>query len=192
MISGTHLFQDKHIKTMQIRNQLIVLLLTLCSFTATWAEQEITVAETQNGTVTVDNPNAAAGETVTLTVTPDNGYEIRKAGVTAEATIDPGYAHAPRLMETGPTVGLYIELVGDDPSDLGQERTYTFTMPEAPLNVLINATFTNSTVTSIDDIGTTDDKPVHYFNLQGRYVGTSLNGVPAGIYVTNSGRKVIK
>ena len=177
---------------MQITNRLIVLALLLCGLTTTLAAQKVVIAETQGGTITVDKPNATAGETVMLTVTPDNGYEIRKAGVIAEATIDPGYAHAPRLMETGPTVGLYIELVGDDPSDLGQERTYTFTMPESPLNVLINATFTNSTVTSIDDIGTTDDKPVHYFNLQGRYVGTSLNGVPAGIYVTNSGRKVIK
>ena len=118
---------------MQITNRLIVLALLLCGLTTTLAAQKVVIAETQGGTVTVDNPNAAAGETVTLTVTPDNGYEIRKAGVTAEATIDPGYAHAPRLMETGPTVGLYIELVGDDPSDLGQERTYTFTMPESPL-----------------------------------------------------------
>ena len=113
----------------------------LCGFTATWAAQKVTVAETQNGTVVVDKPNATAGETVTVTVTPAPDYQIAKSDIVVEATIDPGSAQVPGLKAEGPGVGLKIELQGDDPADLRTERTYTFTMPEAPLDVLITATF---------------------------------------------------
>ena len=49
--------------------------------TATFAEippvlYTITVAETENGTVTADKAEAAEGETVTLTVTPAEGYQL--------------------------------------------------------------------------------------------------------------------
>ena len=113
----------------------------LCGFAATWAAQKVTVASTQNGTVVVDNANATAGETVTVTVTPDPDYQIAKSDIVVEATIDPGNAQVPGLKDVGPGVGLKIELQGDDPADLRTERTYTFTMPEAPLNVLITAHF---------------------------------------------------
>lgn len=114
----------------------------LCGFTATWAAQKVTVAETSNGTVVVDKPNATAGETVTVTVTPAPDYQIAKSDIVVEATIDPGSAQVPGLKDVGPGVGLKIELQGNDPADLRTERTYTFTMPEAPLDVLITATFT--------------------------------------------------
>ena len=114
----------------------------LCGFTATWAAQKVTVAETANGTVVVDKPNATAGETVTVTVTPAPDYQIAKSDIVVEATIDPGSAQVPGLKDVGPGVGLKIELQGNDPADLRTERTYTFTMPEAPLDVLITATFT--------------------------------------------------
>ena len=113
----------------------------MCGFTATWAAQKVTVATTQNGTVVVDKPNATAGETVTVTVTPAPDYQIAKSDIVVEATIDPGSAQVPGLKAEGPDVGLKIELQGDDPADLRTERTYTFTMPEAPLDVLITATF---------------------------------------------------
>ena len=113
----------------------------LCGFAATWAAQKVTVASTQNGTVVVDNANATAGETVTVTVTPDPDYQIAKSDIVVEATIDPGSAQVPGLKAEGPGVGVKIELQGDDPADLRTERTYTFTMPEAPLDVLITATF---------------------------------------------------
>ncbi len=126
---------------MHIKKQLILLAMLLCGFTATWAAQKVTVAATQNGTVVVDKPNATAGETVTVTVTPATDYQIAKSDIVVEATIDPGSAQVPGLKAEGPGVGLKIELQGDDPSDLRQERTYTFVMPEAPLDVLITATF---------------------------------------------------
>ncbi|MBQ6278418.1 MAG: hypothetical protein IJK68_01745, partial [Muribaculaceae bacterium] len=126
---------------MQIKKQLILLAMLLCGFAATWAAQKVTVASTQNGTVVVDNANATAGETVTVTVTPDPDYQIAKSDIVVEATIDPGSAQVPGLKAEGPGVGVKIELQGDDPADLRTERTYTFTMPEAPLDVLITATF---------------------------------------------------
>lgn len=101
------------------------------------------------GTVSVDNPDAEAGETVTVTVTPNSGFQIAKSDVKAEATIHPGQAQLPGIKAEGPSVGMIIELVGDDPADLRQERTYTFTMPEVPYDVLITATFT----------------PVNYYNV---------------------------
>lgn len=113
----------------------------LCCFTATWSAQQVTVAETQNGTVVVDKPNATAGETVTVTVTPATDYQIAKSDIVVEATIDPGNAQAPGLKAEGPDVGYIIELQGDDPANLKESRTYTFTMPEAPLSVLITAHF---------------------------------------------------
>ena len=113
-----------------------------CGISAAWAaEQHITVAPTIGGTVTVDKATATAGETVTITVTPDAGYQIAKSDIVAEATIDPGNAQAPGLKADGPNVGYMIELQGNDPASLKEARTYTFTMPDAPLNVLITAHF---------------------------------------------------
>lgn len=150
-------------ETMQIKKQIILLVMLLCGFSATWAAQKVTVAETQNGTVVVDKPNATAGETVTLTVTPATDYQIAKSDIVVEATIDPGSAQVPSLKDQGPGVGLKIELQGDDPADLRTERTYTFTMPEAPLDVLITATFTgvtyfNVTVADIEHGSVVPDK----------------------------------
>lgn len=127
---------------MQIKNKLLLLLVMLTyGISAAWAQQHVTVAPTTGGTVTVDNATAAAGETVTITVTPDAGYQIAKSDIVAEATLDPGNAQVPGLKDVGPNVGYKIELQGDDPASLKEARTYTFTMPEAPLNVLITAHF---------------------------------------------------
>ena len=112
-----------------------------CGIAAAWAQQHVTIADATGGTVTVDNAAPAAGETVTITVTPDAGYQIAKSDIEAEAIIDPGNAQAPGLKVDGPNVGMKIELQGDDPANLKESRTYTFTMPEAPLSVLITAHF---------------------------------------------------
>ena len=138
----------------------------LCSFTAAWAAQTVTVAINPAGTGTVDvNPTApAAGATVTLTVTPAEGYKIAKSDIVAEATINPGSAQLPRPKDAGPNVGMILELQGDDPTDLSAAREYTFTMPEEPLNVLVTANFTgiplfNITVASSEHGTVTVDKP---------------------------------
>lgn len=127
---------------MQIKKNLLLLLVMLtCGIAAAWAQQHVTIADATGGTVTVDNAAPAAGEMVTITVTPDAGYQIAKSDIEAEAIIDPGNAQAPGLKVDGPNVGMKIELQGDDPANLKESRTYTFTMPEAPLSVLITAHF---------------------------------------------------
>ena len=125
----THLYL-KLIITMRIKYRLLLLLVMLtCGITAAWAQQHVTVSPT------------AAGSTVTITVTPEAGYQIAKSDIEVVATIDPGNAQAPIINATGPNVGYKIELQGDDPANLKETRTYTFTMPEAPLCVLITAHF---------------------------------------------------
>ncbi len=127
---------------MRIKYRLLLLLVMLtCGITAAWAQQHVTIADATGGTVTVDNAAPAAGETVTITVTPEAGYQIAKSDIEVVATIDPGNAQAPIINATGPNVGYKIELQGDDPANLKETRTYTFTMPEAPLSVLITAHF---------------------------------------------------
>ena len=46
----------------------------------------ISVADTENGTVTSSCKNCIAGETVTLTVTPNEGYNLAKLNVTKDGT----------------------------------------------------------------------------------------------------------
>ena len=131
---------------MRIKNRLLLLLaMLLCGVATTWAAQKVVVAPTTNGTVAVDNAAPTAGATVTVTVTPADRYQIAKSDIEVVATIDPGNAQAPALMEAGPGVGMKIDLVGDDPANLNDARTYTFTMPAEPYNVLITAKFTGMT-----------------------------------------------
>ena len=46
------------------------------TWTASGTEFEITIGESENGTVTVDNPNAVEGTEVTITATPAEGYVV--------------------------------------------------------------------------------------------------------------------
>ena len=47
--------------------------------------------------------------------------------------------------------------------------------------------------TGIDTIELNDaDGSSRYYNLRGQYVGTSLDNVPAGIYINNKGKKIKK
>ena len=51
---------------------------------------------------------------------------------------------------------------------------------------------TNGGATGINHIKTTDrDGTVRYYDLQGRYIGTSLNSLPAGVYI-GGGKKIMK
>ena len=51
---------------------------------------------------------------------------------------------------------------------------------------------TNGGSTGINPIKTTDrDGTVRYYDLQGRYIGTSLNSLPAGVYI-GGGKKIMK
>lgn len=142
---------DKHIIDMMFKTSKIFLLLfmMMCGLSSAWAAQQVIVEPLTGGTIVPDKQSASAGETVTLTVTPASGYQIAKADIIARAIIDPGNAQAPGLKDVGPEVGYAIDLVGNDPAYLSMERTYTFVMPEAPLEMLITATFTKSESHSI-------------------------------------------
>ena len=147
--------------------------------TFTAIDYTITVGTIENGTVEADKQTATLGELVTLTVTPASEiYEL----ATITVTYDDG-----------------IDVIGDAPRRAMQnvavtkvdESTYTFNMPAGDVNV--NATFTEKVITAINDINATQNgKEVRYFDLQGRYIGTSLESASNGIYVTSDGRKVVK
>lgn len=101
----------------------------------------------EHGTVTVDKATANPGETVTITVTPAlGGYYCLKENVKAELTIDGGSAQAPGLKVDNPGVGSFIEIQGNAPTDLRDEATYTFTMPEAPYGVQVSAEFSTCSI----------------------------------------------
>ena len=82
----------------------------------------ITLPESfENGSVTCNKTEAAEGETVTLTVTPDDGYELETLTVTiVDAT-------------TGTPLRANVDVAP------GENGTYTFAMPAAP--VTVSATF---------------------------------------------------
>ena len=88
----------------------------------------ITLPESfENGMVTCDKESATEGETVTLTVTPDNGYELEALTVTSvDAT-------------SGAPIRANVDLTE------GENGTYTFLMPAAP--VTVSASFKETTVT---------------------------------------------
>ena len=108
---------------MEIKKKLLFLLLMLtCGLGAAWAQQQqqhVTIAPTQNGSVTVDNYAPYSGETVTITVSPDPGYVLNNLQATCE--------------NEGNVVTLNL-------TELGNGR-YTFTMPELDVPPLsINST----------------------------------------------------
>ncbi|MBD8941716.1 MAG: hypothetical protein EGR71_04150 [Clostridiales bacterium] len=77
----------------------------------------VNLADTKNGTVTVDKGEAKAGETVKITTTPQDGY------VTSEITVKNGETNVVVTKQT--------------------DGSYTFVMPEG--NVTVTGTFTENT-----------------------------------------------
>lgn len=137
------------------------------------ATYSITLPESfENGSVVADKETAAEGETVTLTVTPDEGYELETLTI---ATV-----------ETNPTDGapMLAPLRANVDYTAGENGTYTFVMPAAP--VTINATFKETTVTGIVDLNTGTAKSGQRYNLMGQPVGKDYKGI-----VIEDGKKII-
>lgn len=67
---------------------------------------------------------------------------------------------------------------------------WSFVMPAA--NVIVQVVFDKSGTTAISNINADNDGMVRYFDINGRYVGTSLDHAGRGIFVTSDGRKVVK
>lgn len=133
----------------------------------------ITLPESfEHGSVTCDKESAAEGETVTLTVTPDENYELESLTVTTVDGTDPSGAPmlAPRRANVDCTAG--------------ENGTYTFLMPAAP--VTVNATFKESTVTGLIDLDAAQPNSGQRYNLMGQPVGKDYKGI-----VIEDGKKMI-
>ncbi len=124
----------------------------------------------EHGTVTADKETAAVGQTVTLTVTPDDGYKLENLTVT---TVDTEPSGAPLRLRGGT-----VELTP------GENGTYTFAMPAAP--VTVNATFKKTTITGVEDINAADRKLGQRFNVMGQPVGKDYKGI-----VIEDGKKIV-
>ncbi len=127
----------------------------------------------EHGTVTSDKEAASIGETVTLTVTPDDGYELENLTVTFTNEDEP--SGAPLRLRGG-----NVELT---PGDNG---TYTFEMPAAP--VTVSATFKKTVPTGVVDINAATAKHGQRYNLMGQPVGDDYKG----IVIEDGKKRVIK
>ncbi len=121
----------------------------------------------ENGMVTCDKATAAQGETVTLTVTPNNGYELETLTVTT-------ILDAP----VGAPLRANVDLTE------GENGTYTFAMPAAP--VAVSATFKKSNPTGVDNLNIDNSKNAQRYNLMGQPVGNNYKGI-----VIQNGKKII-
>ena len=98
------------------------------------------IGDTSHGTVT----STANGAVVTVTITPAEGYYIRKSDITATKTFMP--MAAPRRSSV--PIADELTLVGADPEDLSQARTYTITLPSEEYDILLDVKyFTRNAIT---------------------------------------------
>ena len=98
-------------------------LLTIVSMAAT-AQVKVDLNESYTGgsiSAAQADPAEDGSVLVTLTVTPDEGYYIAKKDIHVVSTIAPNGTRAPEVVGE-------IELSGEDPTDLTDERVYTFTV----------------------------------------------------------------
>ncbi len=119
-------------------------------------------SEFEHGTVECDKTTAAEGQTVTLTVTPDDGYELDGLTVT---TVDGEPSGAPRRAPLRANVDVTP----------GENGTYTFAMPAAP--VAVTATFKEATITAVEDINVATAKRGQRYNLMGQPVAGDYKGI---------------
>ena len=115
-----------------IRRYISMALFVLFGVSA-FAGGKVEVADdVSNGTIT----GQANGTIVTLTVTPDPGYYIRKSDILAEKTIMPVASSRRAFPLTD-----QLEIVGEDPEDLTQQRIYMVTLPSEEYDILVHANF---------------------------------------------------
>lgn len=139
----------------------------------------INVPECEHGTVEFDKQEAASGDTVTMTIIPDDGYTIDKWTLYYYAKP----AANSRRKDEGTKTVIPTTLVGP-----GQ---HSFKMPAAEVN--LDITFKEGIWTGIDNVESDSrNSVVRYYDLHGRYIGTSLDNAEKGIYITGDGRKILK
>ena len=118
-----------------------------------------------NGTVTVDKTEAMAGA-------------VTSSDVNIDFTIDPGNSRAPHR---APALGETFLPVGDARATHDFPATYTFTMPEYPLCVLISAKFTQLPVHTVYWVAGRTGHELYVSTCNGGYWG---GGIPEGTLVT--------
>jgi hypothetical protein len=107
---------------------------------ATAAGKVEVIGDTSHGTVT----STANGAVVTVTITPAEGYYLRKSDITATKSFMP--MAAPRRSSI--PIADELTLVGADPEDLSQTRSYTITLPGEEYDVLLDVKyFTRNAIT---------------------------------------------
>ena len=127
-------------------------------------DYNINIVNEGNGEAQCEQSTATVGELITLTIVPGAGYSLELL------TITDASGH---------------EIVYNPTAD----NVYTFEMPAS--NVTVTATFMQSSPTAIDSVRQSTSGVTHYYDLNGRYLGTVLP--PGhGICVTQDGRKVMK
>lgn len=77
------------------------------------------------------------------------------------------------------------------------QQGYSYTSLDAvngsQRNFIPKTTFTyNDEVTAISTMKAEDNGVVRYYDISGRYVGTSIDNAPTGLYIGSNGKKVVK
>lgn len=134
-------------------------------FTGKW---NINIPDFENGDVACQQQVAYTNETVTLSVIPDIGYELETLTVT---TVDAA---------SGAPLRENVDLTE------GENGTYTFKMPPAP--VTVNATFKQSTPTGVDNLNVEQQQNGKRYNLMGQPVGNDYKG----IVIENGVKKIMR
>ncbi|MDY6413527.1 MAG: InlB B-repeat-containing protein [Bacteroidales bacterium] len=131
----------------------------------------------ENGTIVADKDvcNFYAGDRqVTLTVTPIENYRLESISVTLAQGGSAAQGEPPMK-----SAGVEIPVTKVD------ESTYTFEMPDG--DVMVNATFVQEVLTSIDRIDADRDNSVRY-NINGQRV----SGDYRGIVIENGKKRVVR
>lgn len=100
------------------------------------AQVVVAIGEFKGGTIVEKSQD---GQTVTITVTPATDYYIAKSDIVVVPTVNPNPSTTRGDEE--PPFAKPLNLEGDDPKDLTEERDYTFTVPEGLGAWVMEATF---------------------------------------------------
>lgn len=124
----------------------------------------INIVNEGNGEVQCGQSTATVGETITLTIAHNENNALEELAIT-DANGNP----------------VTFEPVSED--------VYTFQMPAS--DVTITAKFVQTSQTSLDTVRHTTLDITHYYDLNGRYLGTNPPS-GHGICVTRDGRKLVR
>lgn len=157
---------------MILRNLFLVAAVLWTMGAAAAGKVEVT-GDTSHGTV----QTSVQGPVVTLMVTPAEGYYIRKSDITASKSFMP--MPEARRKSKGVPVSDDLKLVGNDPDDLSQPRTYTVTMPGEEYDVLLDVQFTERQ--RITELMVTLSETLFVYNEQEQRPKVLVAGLQEGV-----------